>query len=89
MPYIETKCICCKWIWTRNSLQPLLVAKLRDECAAISIVDAGLLPGRPDGADGFVHGGGALEVRCVGGKLAHETHQAFDLFGSDLWILRQ
>ena len=64
-------------------LYPLLVSKMRDKRTAIPILDASLLPDRPDRLNGFLRGDWALEMRCIGRKLAHETHQSLCLFWSN------
>ena len=55
---------------------------LRDERTGIPRLDAGPLPERLDGHDGFFHGDGTLEVRRVGLSLGHEFHQPLGLFRS-------
>ena len=70
-----------RWTWTLD-LQPLLVSKMRDKCTAIPSVDADLFPGRPVSPDRFVYRRWTLEVRGIGRKLAHDSHQALDLLWS-------
>ena len=60
----------------------MLVPKVRDKGTTITIIDAGLLPGRPDSSDGFVYRGCALEMGRIGRKLVRESLQTLNLFWS-------
>lgn len=76
------KCNWCNWWSGTLSLHPLLVSKVRDKRTTKPTLDAGLLPGRPDMSDGSFRTNWTLEVRLIGNELAHESHQALQLFRS-------
>lgn len=69
--------------WDTLGLHPLLVSKMRDKHTTIPILDASLLPDRPDRSDGFLCRDWALEMRRIGRNLAYKSHQSLRLFWSN------